>query len=53
LLARKTFEQTVPVSTFNAAGAANAFNVASTLLIDDVLTWLTPAALPANTAHSH
>ncbi|NOT16689.1 MAG: hypothetical protein HOP20_01310 [Sulfuriferula sp.] len=55
LLARKTFEQTVPVATFNAAGAASAFNIASTQLIDDMLTWLTPAAVSSSSvpAHSH
>ena len=44
LLARKVFEQTVPVQQFNAAGAASAFNIASTTLIDEMVSWL--ALLP-------
>ncbi|MEQ1667276.1 MAG: ABC-type transport auxiliary lipoprotein family protein [Sulfuriferula sp.] len=42
VIAQQVFEQSREVSTFDAAGAATAFNLASTALIDDVVSWLTP-----------
>ncbi len=40
LLARKTFVQTVAVSSFDAAGAHKAFNQAGTRTLDEVADWL-------------
>lgn len=40
LLARKTFSQSVPVSSFDAAGAHKAFNQAATQTLNDLLDWL-------------
>lgn len=45
LLAQKVFAQNVAVNTFNAAGAATAFNLASTALIDDIVAWLAQPAV--------
>jgi cholesterol transport system auxiliary component len=40
LLARKTFTQTIPVASFNAAGAHTAFNEAATLTLNELADWL-------------
>ncbi len=40
LLARKTFAQSVPVSSFDAAGAHRAFNQAATNTLNEVADWL-------------
>lgn len=40
LLARKTFVQSVPVSSFDAAGAHRAFNQAATNTLNEVTDWL-------------
>lgn len=40
LLARKTFVQSVPVSSFDAAGAHRAFNQAATNTLNEVADWL-------------
>ncbi len=40
LLARRTFTQSVPVSSYDAAGAHKAFNEAVTLTLNDVGDWL-------------
>lgn len=44
LLGRQWFERTVPISSFDAAGAAKGFNQATTGVLDDVVAWL--ATLP-------
>lgn len=41
LLARKTFTASAPLSQYNAAGAANAFNLATGHLLDDITDWMT------------
>lgn len=46
LVARKRFEQDIPAPTYNAAGAAGAFNLATTRLLDAVESWL--QTLPRN-----
>lgn len=46
LVARQRFEQQVPASAYNAAGAADAFNVATTRLLDEMESWL--QTLPHN-----
>lgn len=53
LLSRKTFERRVPVRSFDAAGAAEGFNRASSGILDDVVAWLTalPKALPPGVHH--
>lgn len=40
LLARKTFVQSIGVSTYDAAGAHKAFNEAATRTLDEVADWL-------------
>ncbi len=40
LLGRHTFEQNVPLTTYDAAGAARASNVAVSRVLDDLNTWL-------------
>lgn len=40
LVSRKWFEHRVPVSSFDAAGAAQGFNRASTGVLDDLVAWL-------------
>lgn len=44
LLSRKWFERRVPVTSYDAAGAAQSFNQASSGILDDLLAWL--AAMP-------
>ncbi len=44
LLSRKWFERRVTVPSYDAAGAAQGFNLASSGILDDVVAWL--AALP-------
>ncbi len=44
LVNRKWFERRVPVPSYDAAGAAQGFNQASSGILDDVVVWL--AALP-------
>jgi ABC-type uncharacterized transport system auxiliary subunit len=39
-LARRTFERSAPVATYDAPGAVQAFNVAVTLLLDDIAAWV-------------
>lgn len=41
LLSRKTFERRVPITRYDAAGAADGFNRASSAILDDVVVWLT------------
>lgn len=40
LLGRHTFEQKVPLTTYDAAGAAQASNLAVSRVLDDVSAWL-------------
>lgn len=40
LLSRKWFERRVPISSYDAAGAAQGFNQASSGVLDDLLVWL-------------
>ena len=40
LLSRKWFERRVPVPSYDAAGAAQGFNQASSGVLDDVIAWL-------------
>lgn len=40
LLGRHTFEQVVPLTTYDAAGAAQASNLAVSRVLDDVSAWL-------------
>lgn len=49
LISQRIFEQVVALKTYDAAGAATAFNLASTALLNDIVAWL---AQPAVT-HSH
>lgn len=44
LLARRTFERSVPVSSYDAPGAVLAFNVAVTGLLDDIAAWMEVSA---------
>jgi ABC-type uncharacterized transport system auxiliary subunit len=44
LLARRSFEQSVPATSYDAAGAVQAFNVAVTRLLDDIATWVEASA---------
>lgn len=44
LLSRKWFERRVPAASYDAAGAAQGFNQASSGILDDLLAWL--AAMP-------
>lgn len=41
LLSRKGFERRVPITRYDAAGAAEGFNRASSGVLDDVVVWLT------------
>lgn len=43
-LARRSFEQSVPATSYDAAGAVQAFNVAVTRLLDDIATWVEASA---------
>lgn len=49
LISQRVFEQSAAVKTYDAAGAAAAFNLASTVLLDDVVSWLAQSAA----ANSH
>lgn len=40
LLARRTFERSVPAPSYDAPGAVQAFNVAVTALLDDIAAWV-------------
>lgn len=40
LIARKRFEVSVPAASYDAAGAAQAFNLATSTLLDQVSSWL-------------
>jgi cholesterol transport system auxiliary component len=44
LLARRSFEQSVPATSYDAAGAVQAFNVAVTRLLDDIAIWVEASA---------
>ena len=44
LIARKRFDVSVPAASYDAAGAAQAFNLATSTLLDQVSSWL--RALP-------
>jgi len=44
LLARRTFEQSAPVATYDAPGAVQAFNKAVTAILDDISAWVDAAA---------
>lgn len=44
LVSRKWFERLVPVASFDAGGAAQGFNQASTGVLDDLVAWL--SAIP-------
>ena len=46
LIGRQWFERRVPVSSYDAAGAAKGFNQATTGVLDDLVAWL--ATLPRN-----
>lgn len=39
-LARRTFERSAPAPSYDAPGAVQAFNVAVTLLLDDIAAWV-------------
>lgn len=41
LLSRQWFERSVPIASFDGAGAATGFNQATTSVLDDVVAWLT------------
>ena len=41
LLSRKEFERRMPISSYDAAGAAEGFSRASSGILDDVVVWLT------------
>lgn len=43
LLGRQWFERSVPVGSYDAAGAAKGFNEATTGVLDDVVAWLAAA----------
>lgn len=43
-LARRTFERSAPVTTYDAPGAVQAFNIAVTLLLDDIAAWVEVSA---------
>jgi ABC-type uncharacterized transport system auxiliary subunit len=43
-LARRTFEKSAPVATYDAPGAVQAFNVAVTALLDDIAAWVEVSA---------
>jgi cholesterol transport system auxiliary component len=43
LVTRRTFERSVPVAEYSAAGAVNGFNAAVGLLLDDLVAWLREA----------
>jgi cholesterol transport system auxiliary component len=49
LISQRVFEQSAAVKTYDAAGAAAAFNLASTALLDEVVSWLAQSAA----ANSH
>ena len=40
LVARKRFEVSVPAASYDAAGAAQAFNLATSTLLDQMSSWL-------------
>ncbi len=44
LLARRTFERSAPVPSYDAPGAVQAFNVAVTALLDDIADWVEVSA---------
>lgn len=52
LIARRLFEEDVPVKNYNAAGAATAFNLATQALLDDIVAWLGSADTQPSAAHS-
>lgn len=41
LLGRKTFERRVPIARYDAAGAADGFNRATSAILDDIVIWMT------------
>ncbi|MHB8847785.1 MAG: ABC-type transport auxiliary lipoprotein family protein [Burkholderiales bacterium] len=43
LIARRVFVQNVPLTSFNAAGAAAAFNIAAHNILNDLTKWLVAA----------
>lgn len=43
LIARRQFEQNVPVASYDAAGAAAAFNLATQALLNNISAWLSTA----------
>ncbi|MDR3391424.1 MAG: ABC-type transport auxiliary lipoprotein family protein [Sulfuriferula sp.] len=51
LMARRVFEQTVPVTSYNAAGAAAAFNLATQTLLNDISTWIGATGTSTSAAH--
>lgn len=44
LLARRTFDQSVPAATYDAPGAVQAFNQAVTAILDDISRWVDATA---------
>lgn len=44
LLARRTFERSVPAPSYDAPGAVQAFNIAVTALLDDIAAWVEVSA---------
>lgn len=52
LIARRLFEENIPAKSYNAAGAAAAFNLATQALLNDIDAWLSTADTPPSDAHS-
>ena len=46
LIARRLFEQNTPLVSYDAAGAAAAFNLANQALLTDISNWLSTAETP-------
>ena len=44
LLARRSFEQSAPAATYDAAGAVVAFNRATAAILDDIAAWIEATA---------
>lgn len=51
LISRHLFEEDIPVKSYNAAGAAAAFNLATQALLNDIVTWLSTADTSPLAAH--
>ncbi|HJQ61400.1 MAG TPA: ABC-type transport auxiliary lipoprotein family protein [Burkholderiales bacterium] len=44
LVARRSFEQSAPAATYDAAGAVGAFNRATAAILDDIAAWIEATA---------